>query len=229
MSLLEIQPAPITDASIRGSAYLAAKAAFPPDKLTDLYLRQRISTADIAEQIGVDSTVIALLARDYQIPDRKPGRPLTTNVDRDWFHEQYITLGRSLTDLAHETGNAWISMARWAERQNIPLRRRHGFDSRRIQFSAAEIAAAPPILQPALVKTGGLGLLNDFAATTSHPTIIGAAQSIGIHWKTLANRIKELEQHLGGTLLNRTSSHRLPMALTPLGHAVLDAINRFKR
>ena len=42
-------------------------------------------------------------------------------------------------------------------------------------------------------------------------------------------RIEELEQDLGGALLNRASSHRLPSTLTPLGQTVLDSINQIKR
>jgi len=224
--LLEFHPAPLScGTAAKRSAYLTAKAALPPDTLADLYLRQRISTADIAKRIGVDGTVIARLAHDYQIPIRKPGRQSTTSIDRDWLHEQYITLGRPLTDLAHETGMTWSTMARWTQRHNIPLRRLEGFQRRRNHPTAAEIAAAPPLLQPALAAMGGLGRLDDFATTSNHPTIISAAHSIGIHWKTLANRIKQLERDLGGALLHRTHNARLPMTLTPLGQAVLNALH----
>ncbi|MEV2226320.1 TniQ family protein [Nocardia vinacea] len=228
--LLEIHPAPLSpDTATNRSAYLTAKAALPPDTLADLYLHQRISTAEIAKRIGVDGSVIARLARDYQIPVRKPGRPSTTSVDRDWLHEQYITQGRTLTDLAHETGMTWSTMARWAQHHHIPLRRQHSYHNRANTPTATEIAAAPPLLQPTLAKTRGLGLLNDFATASNHPTLVFAAATIGIHPKTLTARIKELEQNLGGPLLNRTHNPRQPMTPTPLGHAVLDAINRFKR
>lgn len=122
--LLEIRPAPATTRPTKNTAYLTAKTALPPDKLAELYLRQRINTADIAEQVSVPDKVIARLARDYGIPLRKPGQQITTSIDPDWLHEQYITLGRPLTDLARQTGTSWSTMASWAHRHNIPLRRR---------------------------------------------------------------------------------------------------------
>ncbi|SUE27751.1 LysR family transcriptional regulator [Nocardia farcinica] len=83
--LLERNPAPLgaQSTAYQSTAYLKAKAALAPDTLADLYLRERLSIAEIAVRIDVDATALTHLARDYQIPSRKPGRPATTNIDRD--------------------------------------------------------------------------------------------------------------------------------------------------
>ncbi|MEU4803565.1 TniQ family protein [Actinosynnema sp. NPDC023587] len=121
--LVEIHPAPPAPEAVKATAYQTAKVALPPDKLAEFYLDRRMSTADIAEQVGVRDRDIARLARDYRIPLRQPGRQLTTSIDRDWLHDQYIIHGRSLTALAREAGVSWRTMAEWAQRHNVPLRR----------------------------------------------------------------------------------------------------------
>ncbi len=221
--LLDVHPAPLAPgAAANRSAYLTAKAAFPPDTLADLYLHQRLSTAAIADRIGVDATVINRLARDYHIPIRLAGRQRTTTVDKDWLHEQYIIQGRTLTELAEEAGITWSTMASWTHHYNIPLRRLGSYINRRTACTAAEIAAAPALLQPALAAIDGLARLNDFAAASHHPTLAAASEHLGIRAEALRNRIRELEHDLGGVLLNRAHAGR-PMTLTPLAHTVLDA------
>jgi hypothetical protein len=84
--LLEVSPAP--PAHARRSSYLTARAALPQDRLTDLYLRQQLSTNDIARIIGIAGIrgeVVARLARDYDIPLRKPGRHTTTSASQKAF------------------------------------------------------------------------------------------------------------------------------------------------
>ncbi|MBY8859397.1 LysR family transcriptional regulator [Nocardia sp. CA2R105] len=223
--LLELHPAPLTSESPKTSAYLTAKTALTPDTLANLYLHQHLSTADIATRVGVDATVIARLARDYHIPVRKPGRPLTTHVERDWLHEQYTTQGRTLTELANETGIARGTMATWAHRYNIPLRRQDSYINRRTTCTAAEIEAAPALLQPALAAIDGLSRLEQFAAASHHPTLASVAENLGIHADVLRRRIRELELDLGGELLNRAHAQR-PMTLTPLGQATLDTLKQ---
>ncbi|MFD4403096.1 TniQ family protein [Nocardia sp. NPDC058499] len=232
--LLEIHPAPLTpeaaarSGKARGISYLTAKGALPPDKLTDLYLHRRMSITGIAEHVGVAGHVITDLLCDYNIPVRRPGRQKTTYVDRTWLHEQYIIHGRSLTGLAEEAGMTWATMARWAQRQDIPLRRVEGFRRRRNHPTAEDIAAAPPLLQPALIELGGAGRLTDFAATCRHRTLASAAEFFGIHPHTLGKRLRKLESDLGGMLYDRGGPGR-PMKPTSLGHAVLDAIKVWTR
>jgi hypothetical protein len=52
---------------------------------------------------------------------------MTASIDHDWLHEQYVVLGRPLTTLAREAGTNWRTLANWAERHDIPLRRRDSF------------------------------------------------------------------------------------------------------
>lgn len=224
--LLEIHPPPSAAApDARTTAYLAVKAALPADTLADLYLRQRLSTATIAEQFGTFDKVIIHLARDYRIPLRTPGRQLTTSVDRDWLHEQYITLVRSLKQLAPEAGMSAHTLARWADRYNIPLRRRPRrprFRNRPNHPSPADLTASPALLQQALTNSDH-HRLNAFVIASSHDTLLSAAKTIGCHPATIRRRIYALEQDLGGPLLIRARSN-VAMTLTPLGQAVADAI-----
>ncbi|MBF6250168.1 hypothetical protein [Nocardia farcinica] len=131
--LLERNPAPLgaQSTAYQSTAYLKAKAALAPDTLADLYLRERLSIAEIAVRIDVDATALTHLARDYQIPSRKPGRPATTNIDRDWLHQHYTVQGRTLTELAEEAGVTWATPDRWAHRYNIPLRRLDSYINRK--------------------------------------------------------------------------------------------------
>lgn len=73
-NLVENNPAPLAPESARTTAYQTAKATLPPDKLAEFYLDRRMSTADIADRVGVQDSDIARLARDYRIPLRRPGR-----------------------------------------------------------------------------------------------------------------------------------------------------------
>ncbi|MEV6259069.1 LysR family transcriptional regulator [Nocardia sp. NPDC051911] len=67
--------------------------------------------------------------------------------------------------------------------------------------------------------------LEQFAAASHHPALASAAENLGIHADVLRRRIRELELDLGGELLNRAHAQR-PMTLTPLGQAVLDALDQ---
>ncbi|MFF7939789.1 LysR family transcriptional regulator [Nocardia gamkensis] len=117
---------------------------------------------------------------------------------------------------------SWATLARWA-RYHIPLRRHGATLARKTTCTAAELADAPALLQPARAQIDGLGRLNDFATTSRHRTLSSAVADLGTNATVLRNRIQELEYDLGGVLLNRAHARR-PMTLTPIGQAVLDAI-----
>ncbi|WP_429415794.1 LysR family transcriptional regulator [Nocardia sp. GAS34] len=74
----------------------------------------------------------------------------------------------------------------------------------------------------------GPSRLEQVAAASHHPTLASAAENLGIHADVLRRRIRELELDLGGELLNRAHAQR-PMTLTPLGQAVLDALDQTSR
>lgn len=223
--VLEVHPAPISvHAAARTTQYRTATRTLPRDTFIDLYLHQHLSIRRIADRVGVGTETVTRLARHYDIPLRQPGRQLANTIDGDWLHEQYVILGRSMTAVARDAGVTWTTMARWAERHHIPLRRSEYFHRRRNHPTPAQIAALPPVLQPALATIGGLDRLHDFATTSHHSTFAAAAETIGIHPTTLIDLINQLEKDLGGTLLHR-ATRRTPMTPTPLGQAVLDALN----
>lgn len=139
------------------------------------------------------------------------------------MRQQYLVHGRSLTDLANETGATWATLTNCAQRHNIPLRRSGFYYSRRSPLTEAEIEAAPPLLRSALAKMGGLGWLNDFATASSHPNLKVAAEHLGISRPLLSQRITELEAALDGKPLLTRARSGATMTLTPYGKAVLDA------
>ncbi|MGW4371943.1 TniQ family protein [Nocardia takedensis] len=223
--VLETHPAPFIAPTDTRTAYLAVKAALPADKLADLYQHQRLSTSAIAERVGTYPDVINRLVRDYGIPLRGMGRQ-TPHIDADWFREQYLVHGRTLTDLAAEAGTTWVTLTNYAQRHDIPLRRSTYYYLRRSPATEEEVAAAPPLLRPVLLVMGGYGWLNDFAAATLHPSLTAAAEHLGMTPSVLTQRIRELEIAFGDEPLLIRAKIGIPMTLTPHGKAVLDAIHQ---
>jgi transposase-like protein len=216
--LLETHPAPESAAQlrIRGHASARARAALPENTFIELYHRQNRSLREIARSLDVSKATIATLARDYRIELRRPQPRPCIVIDRDWLHDQYVTRGRTLTQIAHETGVNRGTIKRWLTVHNLPCRT----TTHRGCRSAAGVVATPTLIRPALVRPYGRQRLQRFIAATEHRTIDAAARTIGITPSTLTIQIMRLERELGGKLLVRAHGHH-PMSLTPLGAEVL--------
>lgn len=222
--LLTVYPAPPVDSGSRaGRSYRKAKAAFPSERLEELYLRQRISLRDIANSIGVSRKVVAELAREYGMPLREPKRPTSTVIDRDWLYERYVNQRRALPDIAAEAGMSTANMALWAKKHEIPLRRRGGASHSSTLRAEKAAARAPEVIRPALMGVGGWDRLERFAAAARYSTMTIAAEQLGIPQFTLVNQINRIERDLGMKLLLRAERGR-SMVLTDDGALVVAAV-----
>jgi transposase len=228
--ILEIRPAPRPQPSspeqarVHSCAYRAAKAVLPRERFVNLYHVEGRSLLDIAAGVGASYGTVARLARDYDIPVRKPGRQSRLNIDRDWLYEQYVTKQRTFRDIAEEYGLSPTYLTRWAKAHEIPIRKRGGGPSDSTDV-AARIAVinAPAIIRPALIGKGGWERLQRFSAAIHYRTLDDAASNLGIHLAPLTSQVRRIERDLGATLLARAERGR-PMQLTTYGARVVAAI-----
>jgi hypothetical protein len=69
------------------------------------YITLQETMKTIGNIIGVDQSVVSYHIRKHDIPRRAPKKiPKYTNISRDWWYEQYITLKRSIGDIGSELG-----------------------------------------------------------------------------------------------------------------------------
>lgn len=93
--------------------------------LAQLYVEQRRSVAEIAEQYQVAPWAVTRRLRAGEI-HRQPGRPAGAHVDRPTrteLHELYVTQHRSMSDIAARFGVPDPTVRRWLEQAQIRLRR----------------------------------------------------------------------------------------------------------
>ncbi len=112
---------------IYGQGALAGPRSHPPeiprDELEQLYLRERLSTRQIAARYNWDRKTIAARLRQHGIP---PGRRPPKGVTADWLRQEYADKGRTFDDLAAEVHCGPSALAPWARKYEIPVRSRGG-------------------------------------------------------------------------------------------------------
>jgi transposase-like protein len=223
--LLEEHPAP---RSRRTSGHIrpGIQATLHKQELTELYLNQQLSLRDIARRAGVGRQTVTFLAQQYDISLRKPGKPRRAVITRGWLQEQYVTNGRSLDDLARETGMSASTIKRWAHLHKISLRPRGGSHQPAAR-NGVVAGAAPMILRPAMPDNRGWLRLQRFRAAVAYPTLAAAACALGLQSATLASDVKRLECDLGGQLLVRARRGR-PMKITEFGIEIINAMDLVK-
>ncbi|SKG49746.1 TniQ family protein [Mycobacteroides abscessus] len=130
--VLTCQPAPVgaltyDQKRVRGLHAVELEKALPRNKLLELYVDRQLGFVDISAMYGVERKAVSRLAARYGI-DARPGgrRRRHAEVDRDWLYTQYVVNGRTLPELAAETGMSTPNMARWAKIHQIPMRARGG-------------------------------------------------------------------------------------------------------
>jgi molybdenum-dependent DNA-binding transcriptional regulator ModE len=197
------------------------------DQFAQYYLGEHLSLAEIAKRAGLSSGYAAQLARDYRIPVRGQKdytvrqHPVLT---RDWLHHQYLTCGRSLQDLATETGMSKSAIRRWARIYAIPTPHRYPI---RMNIPAAA-AAAPLILRPTVTGPGAWKRLRRLAAASPYSSLSQAATRLGISPTVLTTQVNRLEHELGQRLLERAPGQKA-MRPTPFGRKVIAAIRAAER
>lgn len=205
-----------------GRHYSTAKAAFPPDRLRDLYIKQQLTLTQIGDLADVGQHAVSRLAREYGIPLRS-GPPASLNEsDRAWLHEQYIIGKRSLPDLARERGIHPGPLWKFAQAHGIPLRGRGALSHQKHLDDLRAAENAPEVLRPVLSILGGAERLRRFARVAEYPTITAAGKALGVSPSALSTQMTRLGREAGGKLLTRGTA-TTPMMLTDFGVRVLGA------
>jgi hypothetical protein len=216
-------PSTPAQARVRGEALRRARAALSPAQFARLYLAEHKSLQDIAAHVGVGRSTVNLLAREYGIPIRGAHRRAHPIVDRNWLYEQYVTQGRTLSDIARECGMSSSVMCRQAKKHRIPLRP-HGRPRGHITLVARQV---PPLLRPALTGGRGWERLERFAAAAQYPSLRSAALQLGLG--QIGGHIQRLETDLDTELLIRARPGGRAMRLTDAGRQVLAAVRTAQR
>jgi len=204
-----------------------SREILPRDLLARQYLAEHTSLAQIGKRAGLSANSTASLARDYGIPIRGQKdytlhqHPVLT---RDWLWHQHVTRGRSMQDLATETGLSKSTIRRWARLYDIPRQRRYPI---RMNITTAA-AAAPPLLRPAITGPGAWKRLHHLAEASRHPSLRHAAASLGIHHTVLITQVNRLERELGQRLLERAPGQHA-MRPTTHGRKIIATIRTAER
>jgi molybdenum-dependent DNA-binding transcriptional regulator ModE len=206
-----------------GEALRQARAALSPAQFAQLYLAERKSLDDIGAHVGVGRSTVTCLAHEYGIPLRRAHRRPHPLVDRDWLHEQYVTQGRTLVDIAAECGMSSVAMCRQAKKHGIPVRSRGGRRGGVILVAKN----VPPLLRPALTDSGGWKRLERFAAAAQFPTLMSARRQLGLG--QLGGHVQRLETDLDTQLVIRGQPGGGAMQLTDAGQQVLAAVRKVQR
>ena len=109
----------------RGQGHLSGPrvqaAEIPEAELEQLYLRERLSTRQIAALYHVNKGTVADLLRGHGIP---LGWHPPASVTAEWLRREYAEKGRTLKELAAEVDSSPVALSRWAKKWGIPVRPR---------------------------------------------------------------------------------------------------------
>jgi AraC-like DNA-binding protein len=150
---------------------------------------------------------------------RPPGQqPGVIYLDPAWLHQEYLTRHRSLDDIAAQVGCTIQTLNRFARDHGIPVRTR-GTSTYMPAASAPGIRPRdlPQPLRSALIGPRARGRLDRLLFIAGHPSILQAAQELGIWQATLYEQVSRLERACGGRLVNRRPQRPGAGILTPLG------------
>lgn len=227
--VLDAHPAPQLPPAERPASRFRQQARLnlPKERFTQLYLDEHLNFQKMATLTGFSPKLLAVLAREYEIPIRTAPDYTRNTIERDWLVEQYIHRRRTLPDLAREAGISRSAMARWARIHNIPLRPRGGASHHTSLRAPDQAETLPAILRKAFTGRFAWQRLSRFVAAQSYPTIAEAAQNLGVHKVKLQDQIRLLERDLGHPLLER-AKRGTPMKLTRFGKRVITAVRKIQ-
>lgn len=171
--------------------------ALSKESLSSL-LREGLTFREIAKRVGHDRKTVAAAVRTHGLPVPTAGRR-ATEIDGQWFTEQYWTLERTLPDIAVELGMTPTNLARRVKELGIPLRRRGG-GSHALPSSATKI---PLPLRDALRGQGSIQRLERFREIAEDCNFSATAKRLHVHQSALSVQLKKLENATGLRLVQR--------------------------
>lgn len=176
----------------------------------------------IAENRGVGRQTIGRVLVEQGEPSRR-GRARIA-VDGDWLKQRYLVDMRTIVEVAAEASVSHATVKRRMTELGIASRPR-GSASRADAIRTDERAGSSKLLIAALTGTGAAQRAQRFIVIARHPTLISAAQELGVTGPILSAQMSLLSAAVGGPLLRRAGRGR-PQALTPLGECLVRELTR---
>lgn len=183
----------------------------------------RKSIRTITRETGIPRRQVARRLSEEDLRERTQPRR-APSVDEAWLAEQYTVERRTIDDIAAEVGMAATTLRTRLLEAGIDLRPSYEGS----KTPAHILAAAPPLIRPALTRRVGLAHLRALRLASQYPTLKQAADAHGTKASTLHSRIKALELDLGCKLYAR-AQRGTPLGLTPQGRAILLALAELER
>lgn len=186
------------------------------------YVQAGKTLAQIADETGLHRNMLARYARAAGIRLVNATERQPTPIDPRWLREQYLTHGRSFTEIAADLGLSEMTVNRAAHRFDIPIRPA-GVTSHPQLITRLD-PTFPPDVRAAVdgVRHGWLRL-HRFQQAMAHPSLNTAAAHTGVHISALITQLHRLEADVGTLLFYRGTPSR-PMRPTERGAALLDAL-----
>jgi molybdenum-dependent DNA-binding transcriptional regulator ModE/AraC-like DNA-binding protein len=192
-----------------------------PKHITEPDLRKAIiedglSAREAARLFGVSRATTQQRCRVYNIPlaDRTYPRH---NIDPDILRSLYVDQRLTLHEVAEQVGMSPSNVSRILQANRVPLRGRGGA-SHRVARTPTDV---PPLLAAALKGQYGRQRVQRFQHVAASRSLNQAAQRLGVSQATLTDQVQQLEQAVGGPLLNRNERTNHPHTLTALGQELL--------
>ena len=190
----------------------AGTDAAPSAEQLRVFTRQGFGPRKIARITGCSERTIRHFLTGTGL--RQPAARPHPDIDLQWLREQYQARGRSLKDIAAETGIPAGTLAATARSAGIPVRQ--GRNARDHPLgSLGGPGAFPPAIWNAFSRPGADRRIRRFLATPGHLSLNRAARHLGTRHATLASQIRQLEAVTGTTLLRTDPG--MPITLTPEG------------
>ena len=196
-------------------------------ELRRLYLDEFLTLNEISQRFGIPAGPhMAERARACGIPLRhEPRKP----IDAQWLWEQHVIRRRTLSEIAADSGDTISRIRYWATQHRIPITK---YRRRQLNLDVTQHARelhVEKLLNPVRSDKQGWQRLQRFAAMSSYPTFVEAAQAIGCRADTLSTQIAALEDDFGQRLVERAVRQKKPMRLTDFGARVVKAVQAIER
>ena len=196
-----------------------------PEFLRHERLVNRKAVAAIARETGLSEPLVSRRLHEEGLQRKVRQRPIPP-IDESWLKEQYLVRMRSMPNIAAELGiHSATLRTRLLEAGITPRQATRSLG----QLPAEVLAAAPPLLIPALKRRIGLTRLRALRTVTEYKSVYQAARRTpGTSSTKFYAQIRALEADLGCKLYERTN-RGASFILTPEGIAVLHALASLER
>jgi transposase-like protein len=191
-----------------------------PARLRHLYHDRHLPLHELARlALTSERHVRHLLAQTGSPP--LSSRPRRANIPRTWFEQHYLNTGKSLTQIAAETGRSRSTLSKHARQHGIPIGQSAD------PFATWPAATRPsPAVVAACSVPRGIEYVQNVLRIPGHVTRRAAATTIGITEQQLWKQRQRVERAAGFRILQPGT----PLTPTPAGatflHGAAKALSR---